>query len=329
MMSAKFRTGRDGRTICGMTARIVAALFMSFAAVSLTGAPAHAQQTATSRPKDAGPSLSFPTPEAAIEAFVAAVRDDNEAQLARLLGTDFRKFAPRPENSAELRQAFLEAYGKAHKLVAKGDQMILEAGTDGWTLSVPLVKGASGWMFDIVAGAKELRIRATGRNELATIQAMLAIVDAQQDYAAMDPMKTGTTQFARRLLSTPGRKDGLYWEQGPDNLESPLGDFLAKAQIGSAFQREGYFGYRYRLLYAQGAHAKGGVRDYIVRNRMIGGFAAIAAPVRYGETGVMTFIVNQDGVVYEKDFGPDTERLANEILTFNPDESWSKADTTP
>ena len=195
-------------------------------------------------------------------------------------------------------------------------------------MPIPLVKEAAGWRFDVDAGRTEIRARLIGHNELTVVQSLLAIVDAQRDYAALDPMKTGVATYARRLLSSPGKKDGLYWETKPGEPESPLGPRLAKAQPGDR-EADGYFGYHYRLLYGQGPAAPGGEYSYLVDNRMIGGFGAIAWPVRYGETGVMTFIVSHSGEVYEQDLGPDTVQRAAAITLFDPDKDWQKADTTP
>jgi len=164
--------------------------------------------------------------------------------------------------------------------------------------------------------------------ELTVVQSLLAIVDAQRDYSALDPMKTGVATYARRLLSSPGKMDGLYWETRPGAPESPLGALVAKAQPGDR-EIDGYYGYHYRLLYGQGPAAKGGAYSYLVNGRMIGGFGVIAWPVRYGETGVMSFIVNQNGEVYEQDLGPETAQRAAAITLFDPDKNWQKADTTP
>jgi hypothetical protein len=170
--------------------------------------------------------------------------------------------------------------------------------------------------------------RRIGHDEASVIQTLLAIVDAEADYAALDPMNTGAPSYARRLLSTPGKKDGLYWETKPGEKHSPLGPAVAKAQADGK-SPDGHYGYYFRLLYSQGAAAPGGARDYVANGRMIGGFAVIAWPVRYGDTGVMTFIVNQDGVVYQQDLGPQTAEKAGVIASFNPDKGWVKADMTP
>jgi hypothetical protein len=181
----------------------------------------------------------------------------------------------------------------------------------------------------VEAGRLEIQARDIGRNELAVVQTMMAIVDAQRDYAALDPMKVGVPVYARRLLSSPGKKDGLYWDAAPGEPQSPLGPAVAKAQASKGAGDDGHYGYNFRLLYAQGPAAPGGAHDYLVNGRMIGGFAVIAWPVNYGETGVMTFIVNQSGDVYEQDLGPDTAKNAAAITVFNPDKDWQKSDMTP
>jgi Protein of unknown function (DUF2950) len=228
-----------------------------------------------------------------------------------------------------VRSRFLAAWDENHKIVPQGDdKALIEAGTTGWQMPIPLVKDSAGWRYDVEAGAKEIIAREIGRDELTVVQTLLAIVDAQRDYATLDPLKTGVATYARRLLSSPGKKDGLYWEAKPGEPQSPLGALVAKAQPGDG-PDHGYFGYRFRMLYGQGAAAPGGAYSYLVNNRMIGGFGVIAWPVTYGETGVMTFIVSQSGDVYEQDLGPETAQRAAAITLFNPDKGWEKADMTP
>lgn len=274
---------------------------------------------------------AFPTPQAAFDAFVAAIKTDDEASKRRLFGNDFRKVIPSDiGNMAEMRKQFLDLHAAGNKVLVKDDkEAVLEVGTAGWTFPIPVVKTAAGWGFDVAEGLERIRERIIGRNELSTIQTLLAIVDAQDDYVQMDPMKTGNVQYARRLLSSPGKKDGLYWESKPGEPESPLGEQLAKAQHDGANSEAGYHGYKYRLLYGQGANAPGGAYDYLVKGRMVGGFAIVAWPVTYGQTGIMSFMVSHDGTVYEKDLGPNTAAAAGTIQLFNPDKSWEKADATP
>jgi hypothetical protein len=245
-------------------------------------------------------------------------------------GAHWRDFVPGTDNDVQRRRnVYLAAWDESHKLVMSGDaRAMIEVGKNGWTLPIPLVKDGAEWRFDIAAGLKDMVFRRIGHDEAAVVQTLLAIVDAQSDYAAMDPMDSGAPSYARRLLSTPGKKDGLYWETKPGQPQSPLGPAVARAQADGQ-SPDGHYGYYFRLLYSQGAAATGGARNYVVNGRMIGGFAAIAWPVRYGVTGVMTFMVNQDGVVYQQDLGPQTAQKAGAISSFNPDKGWVKADMTP
>lgn len=271
----------------------------------------------------------FPTAEAAANAFTDAVRKGDQKALGALLGPQWSEFVPTTsEQRQERRKAYLAAWDESHEVKISGDKATVIAGKAGWTLPIPIVKDGAEWRFDPVAGWREIRLRQIGHDEAAVVQTMLAIVDAQRDYAAMDPMKTGSPVYARRLLSSPGRKDGLYWEARPGEPQSPLGPAVARAQADGN-SPDGHYGYYFRLLYGQGAAAPGGTRDYIVNGRMIGGFGAIAWPVRYGVTGVMTFIVDYKGEVYQQDLGPETAQKAGMINTFNPDKGWVKADMTP
>lgn len=271
----------------------------------------------------------FPTADAAAAAFTDAVRGMNEKALSAILGPEWREFVPTTAAQVQARRAnYLKAWDEAHEVKVSGDKATVVAGKAGWTLPIPIVKYGAEWRFDAAAGWREMRLRQIGHDEGAVVQTLLAIVDAQRDYANLDPMKTGSPVYARRLLSLPGKKDGLFWETKPGEPPSPLGPAVAKAQIDGA-SPDGHYGYYFRLLYSQGAAAPGGAHDYIVNNRMIGGFAAIAWPVRYGVTGVMTFIVSYEGVVYQQDLGPDTAQRAGSMVVFNPDKGWVKADMTP
>ncbi|MFZ5778593.1 MAG: DUF2950 domain-containing protein [Pseudomonadota bacterium] len=273
---------------------------------------------------------SFATPEAAAVALADAVRKNDRQAIAAMWGADWREFVPGTDDDVQRRRtAYLAAWDKGHKILMSGeDRARIEVGDAGWTLPIPLVKSGAEWHFDVAAGLKDMVLRRIGHDEAAVVQTLLAIVDAQSDYAALDPMDTGAPAYARRLLSSPGRKDGLYWPAKPGEPQSPLGPAVARAQADGQAP-DGHYGYFFRLLYAQGSAAPGGARDYLVNGRMIGGFGVIAWPVRYGDTGVMTFIVNQDGVVYQQDLGPQTPQKAAAITSFNPDQGWKKADMTP
>ena len=189
------------------------------------------------------------------------------------------------------------------------------------------------WFWDTDAGDDELLYRRIGRNELATIQVCLAYVDAQREYYSRD-RGAGMLEYAQHLESTKGKRDGLYWPTKPGERPSPIGPLIAEARAAGYTRpepgkRAPYHGYLYRLLRAQGPDAPGGAYDYVVKGHMIGGFALVAYPATYGVSGIMTFLVNHDGVVYQKDFGPKTTQVANAMKTFNPDKTWKKiADDT-
>jgi hypothetical protein len=245
--------------------------------------------------------------------------------LKALLGADFRTLIP--PVGAEVRYRFLAAWAKSHTIKPEGDARAeIAVGSDGWTLPIPIVKTAGGWRFDTRAGADEIRIRRIGHNERSVMQVMLAIFDAEKEYATKDRNGDGVLEYASRIMSSRGKQDGLYWPTKAGEPPSPLGEEVAAARAAGGNRETGYYGYRYKLLTAQGKSAPGGAYDYMVRGRMIGGFAAVAWPVKYGDTGVMTFIVSHDGVVYEKDLGPRTATLASGMTRFDPDSTWQKVD---
>lgn len=262
----------------------------------------------------------FPTPDAAAEAFVDALaRHDGDA-LKSVVGADYRKFIPTKDVDPDDITDFLEAWANAHAIVPAGsDKAFLGAGRKGWTMPIPIVKTAAGWHFDTRAAPDEMRIRRIGRNELAVIQVMLAYTDAQDEYRSHDRDGDGVLQYARRALSTPGKRDGLYWATYPGERESPLGAEFADAKAGQP-----YHGYQFRILTAQGKDAPGGAKNYIKDGRMTEGYALVAWPTKWNDTGVMTFIVSQDGVVFQKDLGPATASAAGAITAFNPDAGWTK-----
>ena len=300
----------------------------AFVVLALCGGLAAAALAQT--PQSAPQLRGFPTPEAAADALTDAIRKNDDKAMTAILGSTWHDFAPgNDQQDDEARAKFLKGWDESHKILPQSDDRVLVGvGTTGWVSPMPIVKQGDEWRYDVAAGLKEMQARRIGRNELSVVQTLLAIIDAQRDYAALDPAKTGASIYARRLLSTPGHKDGLYWETQPGEPPSPLGPLVAKAQLGDV-QTNGYYGYRFRLLYSQGPDAPGGAYDYLVKGRMIGGFAVIAWPVKYGETGVMTFIASHSGDVYEQDFGPDTAQEISTISVFNPDKGWEKSDMTP
>jgi len=264
---------------------------------------------------------AFPSADAAAEAFTDALRKSDRAALGVVLGANYKQFVP-PQDRVDV-EAFLAAWDKQHKVSTEGDKIAtLSVGEQGWNLPIPIVKRKGGWQFDVVAGADEMRTRRIGRNELASIQAILAYYDAQREYSVVDHNGDGVHEYAQKLVSTKGKKDGLYWESPPGVDESPLGPLLAQQQKPTG---QGYYGYRYKILTGQGKDAPGGAYDYIIGKRMRSGFAAIAWPVRYGDTGVMSFMVSHTGIVYEKDLGPSTDAVARAMTRFNPDSTWRKS----
>jgi hypothetical protein len=267
---------------------------------------------------------AFATPEAAMDAFGDALARSDDERMKALLGEDYHSLIP--PVGAEARYRFLAAWARSHAIKAQGgSKAAIAVGDDGWTLPIPLARTAQGWRFDTRAGAEEMRLRRIGRNERAVMQVMLAIYDAQKEYALEDRAGDGVLQYAARLVSSPGRHDGLFWPARGGEAPSPLGPAVARAQAAGGARGAGYFGYRYKILDGQGDHAPGGALDYRVGGRMIGGFAALAWPMKYAETGVMSFMVNHDGVVYEKDLGPDTAARAAAIRRYDPGAGWREA----
>lgn len=261
---------------------------------------------------------AYPTPVAAADAFVDTIARHDTDALKVVIGPDYKQYVP--DVDADDVTRFLEAWSKAHKIVPAGDaKAYLEVGTNGWTMPIPLVKTSAGWKFDTKATPEELRIRRIGKNELDAIQVSLALTDAQDDYYKFDRDRNGRNNYAQKILSTPGKHDGLYWVSKPGQEESPIGSLVAQAN-----PKDGYHGYRYRVLTAQGKDASGGAKNYVVNGMMTGGYAFVAWPTRWGDTGVMTFIVDRNQVVYEKDLGPDTDKLARAMTSYNPDSTWKK-----
>ena len=263
----------------------------------------------------------FATPEDAAHAFVLTLENHDVEMLGKVLGTDFRDVLPLDEVDREDVDNFLVAWEKANTLLPEGDQkMLIAVGENNWTLPIPIVAGTSGWYFDIDEGLERMLIRRIGRNELATMQAVLAYYDAQMEYAEQDRNGNGMLEYAQRVISSPGARDGLYWEAEPGDTPSPLGPLLADRTPGG-----GYHGYFYRILDTQGEHARGGAYSYMIGDQMRAGFALIAWPVDYGESGVMSFMVSHAGIVYEQDLGPDSSTIAEAMQAYDPGAGWTPA----
>jgi hypothetical protein len=275
---------------------------------------------------------TFVSPEEGVNALVDAVRANDVGKLRAVLGPHSGKLVKSGDEVADARgrEGFLKEYGEASKIVLDGDtKATLMIGNDEWPLPIPLVKSGERWRFDAAQGEQELLARRIGANELAAIQVCLAIVDAENEYAAQVKGGDGVPHYAARFVSSPGKRDGLYWDPQPDGPPSPLGPLLAAAS-DEGYVESGarvlapYHGYYYKILTSQGADAPGGAYDYLVKGKMIGGFAVLAWPARYGASGVMSFMVNHEGVVYEKDLGRQGSTVAAKVTSFNPDESWKK-----
>jgi Protein of unknown function (DUF2950) len=274
---------------------------------------------------------SFPSPEEGGRALMDAAKHNDTTRLLQVLGPEAQSFISTgdPVSDQASRARFVQAYEEAHTLVQLGDtKAILQIGKDEWPFPIPLVKDNTSWRFDAKEGKEEILNRRIGRNELDVIQVCLAYVDAQREYYLRNPRHVALPQYASKFMSTQGKRDGLYWATTTDEPPSPLGPFLAQARREgynpTAGKSTPYHGYYYKMLTGQGPSAPGGAYDYVVRGQMIGGFAMVAYPAQYGSSGIMTFIVNHDGVVYQQDFGPNTTALAQSMTKFNPDETWKK-----
>ncbi len=263
---------------------------------------------------------TYPDAAAATEAFVRAVRAGDQAGLRTVLGQNWKEYIPLEGIDRDDVDAFLAGYDKRHRIAEAEGKSHLVVGQEDWVLPIPLVKGTAGWHFDLDGAREEIRLRRIGNDELATMQAMLAYYDAQREYASKERNDDGVLEYAQKLLSTPGKQDGLYWADASGNDESPLGPLFADNATGTDFH-----GYHYRILTAQGPSAPGGAYDYIVGKRMTNGFALVAWPSRYGDTGVMSFMVSHDGEVFEKDLGKDGAKTAQAMKRFDPDSSWQEA----
>jgi len=273
---------------------------------------------------------TFSDPPAAGEALAAALRSDDGAALQEILGRDAVSLLASGDavDDESERARFVRLYDQAHQWTSSGaGSAVLEIGPGAWPFPVPLVRSAGGWAFDLAQGADELLNRRIGRNELGAIQACLAFVDAQNEYYQRNPRGAAKPEYARYILSRPGQKDGLYWQTAPGESPSPLGPAYAQAREAGYAPRVGagkpFHGYLFRVLHGQGASAPGGAYDYVVDGAMTEGFALVAWPARYGSSGVMTFLISQVGVLYEKDLGSDTAALVEGLKSFDPDESWT------
>jgi hypothetical protein len=315
--------------IIARAASVAAALSLSLACAPASAADAP-KSAATVGAKAAPKRVYFATPDEGFNALIAALRKPDFKAVDRLLGPGFQRITDSGDSAADREAAkhFVAAYDAKHRIEVNGDQAQLSTGESDWPMPIPLVKHAAGWAFDAEAGEEELIARRIGRNELDAMQVCLAFIDMQLDYASSDHNGNGLLEYATRLVSTPGKRDGLYWPAKSGEPASPAGPRLAAANVqptaGKSTSKP-FHGYYFRILTTQGEHAPGGKRDYVVDGRLIGGVALLAWPASYLASGVKTFQCNLEGVIYERDLGPDTATLVRKIKAFDPGPGWSRA----
>jgi hypothetical protein len=277
------------------------------------------------------PQTLFAAPEEAVAGLVSAMRSNNRKLMHDILGGEADRYIQSKDSALDdaARTKFLAAYDETSRIEAKGHALaILHVGKDEWPLPFPLVKQGGKWHFDTQTGIQEWQDRRIGANELSAIQISLAYVDAQREYVLKDRNQDGLLDYAQHIVSSDGLHDGLYWPKVEGKPVSPMGPVFAtasKAAHGAnKLESKPYHGYFFRILTAQGKSAPGGMLDYMVKGKLIGGFALIGYPAHYGESGIKTFIVNHDGKVYSKDLGPQTELVAEAVSLYDPDASWQR-----
>jgi hypothetical protein len=318
------------RSVCGIGA--AGALFIgALLAFHWSGC------SSTSTASSWAPGKGYDSADAAVASLVAALRSNDQKELHSILGAGSDDLLNSGDEVADAnaRADFLKLYDEKHKLEKRDDtSMTLDVGATDWPLPIPVVKGGNGWYFDTPAGMDEMLSRRIGRNELDVIQVCLAIGDAQREYAAADTNGDGWREYAQKFKSDAGKKNGLFWPTKEGEPQSPLGDFVAGATSEGYKERtdggtgpRAYHGYFYRIMTTQGPAAPGGALDYVVKGHMIGGFAVVAWPADYGNSGLKTFITSHHGDVYQKDLGDDTDKIARAMNLYNPDSTWEKCDT--
>jgi hypothetical protein len=276
---------------------------------------------------------SFPTAQDAAQALIRAAEAKDGVAILSVLGPGAKDLFDTGDAAADAQhlERFAHEAQAAHRLVpnpVRAGELTLVVGEKEWPFPVPIVKSQGGWRFDAAEGRKETLARVIGRNEITAIEISRAYVEAQREYASERRIEGQPRQYAQRIVSSPGKKDGLYWPVAEGDPPSPAGEIFARMSTEIAPEKgkpKIFHGYRFRVLKAQGKHAPGGARDYVAKGFMIGGFALVAFPIEYGVTGLTTFIVSQDGVVYEKDLGPKTVEVATKMKTFDPGAPWRRA----
>ena len=274
----------------------------------------------------------FGSPEEAMKTLLETVKAGDTKGMMAVLGPEGEDIIDSGDKvqDKDAQDRFVKAYHEKVDFVKeKEDRVSIIIGNDNWPFPIPIVKKGEGWMFDTKAGREEVLNRRIGRNELNAIQVCLGYVEAQQEYASTDREQDGIIQYAQKVLSDPYRRNGLYWEAGEGELPSPLGPFIAQA-ARKGYTKKGdkpipYHGYYFKILTRQGPNAPGGAYSYVINGHMVAGFALVAWPAEYAVSGVMTFIVNQNGTVYQKDLGPKTEAIVKAMTLYNPDRTWKRA----
>lgn len=309
----------------------------------LTAAPKPAPKPAATPAAPATPAASaqstYASPEEAMKDLAGALKADDKDKLSAIFGPELKSvLSVDPVERKEEAAAFTKAFDEAAKLQkVSDDKYVIEIGPKAWPVPFPLVRGKDGkWSFDTAAGREEILNRRIGENELGAITMLLNYVDAQREFVSGDWEGDGILCYAQNIVSTPGTKDGLYWQTGADGVASPLQEVVAEAKSrgyatgqGGSPESQSYDGYVYRILTKQGPDAPLGRYNYVINGKMIAGFAGIAYPAKYGNSGVMTFIVNQQGIVYQQDLGPNTTELAKAITEYNPGKGWTPAQVEP
>jgi hypothetical protein len=294
---------------------------------------------ATSNPVLAGEQdqMNFASPQEAITTMINALKAEDNKALAALLGSGSEDIVSSGDPVADKarRKKFVGIYEEKNRLEQQGEEkVVLHLGNKDWPFPIPVVKKEGKWRFDADEGREEILARRIGRNELSVIEVCRAYVDAQKEYALKDWDGDGLLAYAQKFASDPGKKNGLYWETKEGEEQSPLGPLVATAQKwgytapNKNKKPSPYYGYYYRILEGQGGDAPGGAYDYVVKGKMIGGFALVAYPAQYGVSGIMTFIVNHDGVVFQKDLGRDTQKIVSAMKLYDPDRNWEKVEET-
>ncbi|MBV8553406.1 MAG: DUF2950 domain-containing protein [Acidobacteriaceae bacterium] len=312
-------------------------------AVLRPGLPSHAmaQKTAPQqptpqqpKPQQAAPqgARAFDTPQQAAEALIKAAGAYDVPELMAIFGPEGKDFVSSadPVRDKNNVAAFAEEARTKNSIAtdpAKPNRATIVVGAEDWPMPVPLVKISGKWYFDAKAGRQEILFRRIGANELDAIQVCRGFVEAQEEYASEIHDDSGVNQYAQKIFSTPGKQDGLYWQNADGTADGPIGEAVAKAlSEGYSIGKSGFHGYYFKVLKGQGPAAPMGRLDYVIEGVMIGGFALVAVPVDYRVTGVKTFIVNNDGIVYQKDLGPDSLNIVKNMELYNPDSTWQRTD---